>query len=162
MDCWGVDHHNPRFGRQGLPQLVCGHFEILFNAGVHGNHFSSRQVGHVGVANPVWRWKNHFIAWVDQAQHHIHQALLGAGGNHNLVGSVFQAVVPPQFVANGFSDVCIPWHWRVVGEVVFDGLDAGSFDGVGSIEVRLAQRQANDVPASSFEFAGLSAHGNGG
>ena len=135
----GVDHHDSGPVRECAPQLVCGHFEVLFDSRLNGDHFSSSEVRHVGIADPIGGGQDDLVTLVDKAQHHVHQAVLGPGGDNDLIWAVFQTVVPLQLVTDGLTHFNVAGYWRVVGEVLFDGFDARSLDGVRGVKVRFAQ-----------------------
>ena len=63
-----IDHHDPGLLRQRGPQLVCGHLEILLNAGLHRHDSAPGQVCHVGIAHPERGGEDDLVSWIDQAR----------------------------------------------------------------------------------------------
>ena len=113
------------------------------------------------VAHPVGRWKDDLVPWVDQGEHHIGQALLGPGAYHDLIGRVLESVVSLKFLDDRVAHMGCARHWRIVGVVRVNGVDARLLHLRWRIEIRLPKGERNDVDALVLQLTGFAGHGNG-
>ena len=117
---------------------------------------------YVRVRHPVGGRNDDFVTRVQNGQGKVEKALFATTGYQNLVGFVFQTVVPFELRDNRFLQCRRTIHRGVFGLAVADGLDGGHLDVFGGVEVRFAGAQANDVLAGRPEFRGFVGHGEGG
>ena len=155
------EHDELGAGGDGGLELLGRHFEVVLKLGLHEDAFALGQAHELLVADPEGGGDDDFVAGVDEALHHLEQALLGAGADHYLLGLVLQPVVALQLGADGLLQVGVARHGGVVREIVVDGLLGGLFHRLGGVEVGLAYRQADDVLALGFQLAGFGGHGQG-
>ena len=154
-----AEHDELGARRDGGLKLLGGHLEVILELGLHEDTLALGQTDKLLVAHPERRGDDNLVARVDQALHHLEKALLGTRRDDNLLGLVLQPVVTAELLADGLAQVRVARHRRIVGEVVVDSLLGCLFHHLGSVEVRLAYRKADDIFALGFELAGLGGHG---
>ena len=146
----------------GSGQLLGGDFEILLDGGFHKHRFTVCQTHHVGIAHPVRRRNDDFIARIHHREEHVAHRLLGTIAHHDLRRFVVKAIFTLQFSADGLTKIEITRHRAVARPVVGNGLLASSLDVVWRIEIRFAHREVDNVDALSFEFCTLLRHSQSG
>ena len=97
------------------------------------------------VGNPVGSGDDDLIAGIHQSHNSLIDGLFTTGGNHNLLRRVVQTVVSLELVADGFQEVRIAGHGRIVREVVVDGLFGVFLHRFRRVEIGLADAQADHI-----------------
>ena len=147
-----------RARRDGSCQLLGSNLEILLDGGFHKYGFSVCQTHHVGIAHPIRRRDDDFIARIHHREQHVAHRLFGTIAHHNLRGLVVQSIFTFQFSANGLTKIKITRHRTIARPVVGNGLLPSSLDVVGRVEIGFTHREVDDVDALSFEFGTLLRH----
>jgi len=102
------------------------------------------------------------VARVQCSQGKVEKALFATTANQDLVGFIFQAVVPFELRNNRFLQGRRTINGGVLGLAVVNGFNGCLFDVLGGVEVRLASTQANDILAGRAEFCGFVGDCEGG
>ena len=153
------EHDEFGAGGDGCLELLGGHLEVVLEFGGHEDTFTLGQTDKLLVGDPEGGGDDDLVAGVDEALDDLEQALLGTSGDDNLLGLVLETVVAQELGADGFLEVGIAGHRRIVGEIVVDGLLGGFLHHLGGVEVGLADAEADDIFALSLELAGFGGHG---
>ena len=153
------EHDEFGAGGDGGLELLGRHLEVILELGFDEDALTFGKADELLVGDPEWGGDDDFVAGVDEALDDLKEALLGAGGDDNLLGFVLEAVVAEELGADSFLEVGIARHGRIVGEIVVDGLLGCFLHHLGGVEVGLTDGEADDIFALGFEFAGLGGHG---
>ncbi len=158
-----VEHHplGPRRDRalQGFRlQLVA-----VLHAGRHDDRLAPVDRHHLRVADPERRGDDDLVAGVHRHQEGVVEDLLAAGGDDGVGGLVVEPVLPLELGGDRLAQRGNAEHRRILGLAAPDGVDGRVLDVVGRVEVGLADRQRDDVPAFGFQIARLlrDDHGRG-
>ena len=144
-----------RARRDSSRQLLRSDFEILLNRGFHKYGFSVCQTHHIGIAHPVRRRDDDFIARIHPRKKYVAYRLFGTIAHHNLRGFVVQTIFTLQFSANSLTEIKITRHRTIARPVVGNGLLPSGLDMFGRVEIGFTHREIDDVDALSFEFGTL-------
>ena len=155
------EHDEFGLGGDGGFELFGGYFEVVFDGGFDIDALAFGHTDDFFIADPEWGGDDDFVARVDEALDQLVDALFGTRGDDDLLGFELEAVVAAEFFADGFFEVGIARHGRIVGKVVVDGFLGGFLHGVGGVEVGFADGEADNIFALSFQFAGFGGHGEG-
>jgi len=88
--------------------------------------------------------------------------LLGARGDEDLAALVGEGVVTLELRDDGVLELRGPVHRGVARDALANGLDARICDMDGSVEIRLAGPEADDVLAFGLELCSPGGDGQGG
>ncbi len=97
------------------------------------------------VGDPGGIKDDRFVARVQDGFHRLVDGVLGAAGDEHLVGLCGDAVLAGEFLGDCGGKRRDPGARGVVRLAALDGLDAGVFDMLRGIKVRLTNREADDV-----------------
>jgi len=143
-------------------ELFHRHFEALRGRGLDRDRHAAVQVDHVGIAHPVRRGDEHFVAVIEQGGEQVVQGLLAAIAGDGTVRRDVDAVRALKVTGDGFPQGRDAGHGGVAGKALVDSLFRGVADMGGGGEIRFADCQAGHVDALRFELEGLGVDGQGG
>ena len=125
---------------------------------------AARNRHHVGIADPIGRGDDDFVANVAGGQKRVEQDLLAPRPHNRLRGLVVETVLPLELGGDGLAQRHDAQNGGIFGLAALDGGDGGFLDVVGRIKIRLADGQRDDVAACVLEIARLlrGHHGGGG
>ena len=152
------EHDELGLGGDSSLELLRSDLEVVLDAGFDINAFAFGHANDFFVGDPEGGGDNHLVAGVDQALYKLVDALLGTGGNDDLLGGEIEIIVAFKLVAYGLAKVGIAGDGGIVGEVVVDGLFGSLFDSFGSIEIGFADGKTDDIFALSLEFTCFCGH----
>src|SRR3990170_189833 len=135
--------------------------ETVFELGLNDDRLGSRQQHDVGVAHPIGRGHDHFIARIEGGEQRIVEHLLAATADGDLRRLVGKPVLALEFLGDRPLKLGNAVHGGIFRLAAQNRLDRRLLDVVGRIEVRLAGAKADDVEARGLEFARLAGDGHG-
>ncbi len=141
------------FRRDRGLKLRRGQLEVAVDAAGHRNRRAARQQHHVGIADPVGRGDDDFVARVQRRHECVVERLLAAGPDRDLRGRIGQAVFAQEFRADRGLQFRNAVHGGVFGLASVDRALGGVLDMVGRVEIRLARAEADDILACGSQFA---------
>lgn len=127
----------------------------------HRDRRAAGKPHHVGVGHPVGGRDDDLVALVEGGEEGVGDDLLTAGPDTDLGGLVVQAVVALEFADDGLLELRGAVDIGVACGARVDGGLGRRPDVLGRVEVRLALRQADDVPAGPPELVGELGDGDG-
>ena len=140
-----AEHHQLGLRRDGRLQLRRRDFEVVLDLAGNVFDIGFRHLRDGTVGNPVGSGDDDLVAGVHQSHDSLVDGLLAARGDHNLLRRIIQPVVSLELVADGFQQISITGHWRVVREVVVNGLFGILLHRLRRVEIGLADTQADDI-----------------
>ena len=123
--------------------------------GLDDDGVATDELGLLRRGDPVRRRHDDLVARTDQSSSRQVQRLLAAAVDDHVFRRVFKAVVSGQPLHDRLLELRNTGRLGVLGVAVPDGLDAGLFDVLGGIEVRLPGRQGDDIDAVALHLLGL-------
>ena len=140
-----AEHHQLGFRRDGRFQLLGRDFEVVLDFAGDIFDVGLRHLRDGAVGNPVRRGDNHLVAGVYQSHNSLIDGLFAASGNHNLLRCVIQPIVSLELIADGFQQISITGHRRIMGEVVVNSLLGIFLHCLGRVEIGFADTQTDDI-----------------
>ena len=158
----GIEQHPFSFRRDRFFKVGRFHLETGFLRACDEHRRAFRQQHHVGVRYPIRGRYDDFVARRKCCHECVIEHLLAAGADGDLLGRISEAILALEFCDDGFFQFCRAIDCRVFGVAALNRLDRGFLDVVGRIEIRLAERERDDIFALCFERIGLGGDGDGG
>ena len=135
--------------------------EAVLDRGLDDHRRAAAQADHVRIGYPIGRRDDDLVARIERGEHRVVEDLLAAGRDDRLGRLVVEAVLALELLGDRLAQGNDAGDRRVFGFAAADGGDGRLLDMVGRVEIRLAHRQADDVPALVLEVARLLRHGDG-
>ena len=155
------DH--PLGPRRDRPLEVLGlELEAILERGRHDDRVAPVDRDHLGIAHPERRGDDDLVALVHRDQEGVIEDLLAPGRDDGVGRLVVEPVLAAELGRDRLAQGGNAEHRRIFGLAALDRLDRRLLDVVGGVEVRLADRQRNDVPPLGFKVARLLRHRHGG
>ena len=148
-------------GRDGLGQDFRLQLVAVLDAAVGGHGLAAAEQHDVGVGHPVGRRDHDLVAGVQRAQQRVVEHLLAAGADRDLRRLVVEAVLALELGADGGLELGDAVDVGVLRLALLEGADGGVLDVVGRVEIGLARRQRDHVPAFRFQLARFRRHPDG-
>ena len=143
-------------------ELLRRHLEAARHAGDDFHRLAAGEQHHFGIAHPIRRRDDHFIAGVQRRHERVVQHLLAAGANGDLARLVVEPVLALELLDDRVLELGDAVDVRVFRSLsAFDRLDRRLLDVVGRVKIRLAGTKADHVAAGQFERARLVRDGDG-
>ena len=138
--------------------------EPLVEMGRHDDGLAPVDRDHLRVAHPIGRGDDDLVALVHRDEEGVVKYLLAARGDDRVGRLVVETVLTAELGRDRLAQRGNAEHGRILGLTAPDRGDRGLLDVVGRVEVRLPDRERNDVPSLGFEVARLlrDRHGRGG
>ena len=157
----GIDDHPFGFRRDSRLELRAGHLETGgFRAGDE-HRLALGQQGDIRIADPIGGGNDHLVAGIQGGHQRVVQHLLAAAADGDLLRRVVEAVFPFELAGDSLAQGQGAGHRGVFGLALVDGRLGRRLDIVGSVEIRLARPQADDVAAGGLQFRGLLGYRDG-
>ena len=131
---------------------------MILKPGLYDDRLGAGQFDHVGIRHPVGRGDDDLIAGVQRGLKQVIQAVLGAAGDEDLIGAVFEPVFTPELVADRLFQRGRAVNGRVFGLALFEGGDRGLLDVLRRVEIGFARAEADDVPSRGAQFGRAGRH----
>ena len=128
----------------------------------HDDRLAPVDRDHLRIAHPIGRGDDDLVALVHRDEEGVVEDLLAAGADDRVGRLVVEAVLAPEFCRDRLAQGRNAEHRRIFCLAALDRLDRRVLDVVRRVEIRLADRQRNDVPPLGFEIARLLRHRHGG
>ena len=136
--------------------------EAILEPGRHDDRIAPVDRDHLGIAHPIGRGNDHLVALVHRDQEGVVEDLLAPSRDDGVRRLVVEPVLAAELGRDRLAQRRNAEHRRIFGLAALDRLDRRLLDVVGGVEVRLADRQRNDVAPLGFEVARLLRHRHGG
>ena len=154
-----VEDEQFRFRRDRLSQLLRRDLELGLVGGVEDHRPGPGELGHLGVAQPVRRGDDHFVAGLTGGVDGVETGVLAAAVDDDLPRLVLDAVIALELVGDRLAKLRDAAARRVLGEAVGQRLRGSVLDVLRCVEVRLTGAEADDVLALGAQFLGLGRDG---
>src|SRR5581483_9535436 len=148
-----------RVGRDRLPQLVGRDFEFGLVRRLENDRFGAGELGHLGIAQPIGGGDDDFIAGFTGGENDVVTGMFAAVGDDDLRWLVGQAVLPFEFVGDGFAQFRDAAAGGIFGEPGGERFGGGVFDMLRRVEIGFARAETDDVFARGFHGFGLGING---
>ena len=156
-----VDDDHLGLRRHGVAEFVGRDLVVVLRLGRDDDRLRADELGHLGIAEPVGRGDDDFIARIERGEHGVEAGVLGAAGDDDLGGLVIESVVGLELLADGGTQFGNAGGRRVLGEAGVERPHGRGLDVLGRIEIGLAGAEADDVLALGFHGLGLAIDGKG-
>ena len=150
-----VEDHPLRLRRDGALEILGLELEVGFLLRLDEDRGAAAQRHHLGVAHPVGRHADHLVARVQRGKQGVVDHMLAARGHDGLRGLVVEIVLALELAGHRLAQRLDAGDGRVLCLAPADGVDGGVLDVVGRVEIRLADRKRNHVPAGRLEVPRL-------
>ena len=121
--------------------------EAVLHRRLDDHRRAAAQADHLRIGDPIGRRDDDLVAGVERGEHRVVEDLLAAGRDDRLGRLVVEAVLALELLGDRLAQGNDAGDRRVLGLAAADGGDRRLLDMVGRVEIRLAHRQADDVPA---------------
>ena len=150
--------HDQHLGarRHGIFEIVCAHLPAIPFHGRNDHRIGSGQSDHVGVADPIRRGNQHFVARLTSGQDGIVTGVLGAIADHDLAGAIAQFIIGGQLFGDGLTQLGNAGTRRVFGETGIQRFDTSGLDVLGRVEIGFARSESADVQPLCFHRLGFA------
>ena len=154
----GAEDEKPCVWRDGCFELFGAHLEVLLDASWDDDALALGEYDLLGVRDPVGGGEDDLVTLVDYGEDDVDEAVLAASGHDDLVDIVIEAEPGFHSGDDSFAEVGIARDGWVVRLVVLDSLDSCRFDVFWCVEVRLADREVDDVESLSLKLSAFLGH----
>ena len=154
------DDHLGARGHRVL-EFLGGHFVGIRRLGLDDDRLGADEADHVGIAQPVRRGDDDFVAGFAAGEDRVVAGLLGAVADDDLARLVVDVVVGGVFLADRGAQLGQSGARRVFGETFLQRLDRRLFDVLRRIEVGLAGAESADIDALGAHGLGFAVDGEG-
>ena len=149
------------FGRNRALEIVGLQLEAMLHRGLDRHRRAAGDRDHVGIAHPIGRRDDHLVAGIDRREKRVEQDMLAAGADDRLRGFVVEPVLALELGRDRLAQRLDAGDGRIFRLAALDGGDGGALDIVRRVEIRLADRQRDDVAPGGFQFARFLRHRDG-
>ena len=155
--------HDQAARARGARRLELFHADekIVLRLRVDEDRHAVGQLNQRRVADPIWRRDYDLITRIEKNLEKIEEALLAAVGDHHVLHAGLHPVKGAEVPGHGSAQLGNARNRGVAGEALLHGHTGGLTDMLGSAEVRLADGQADDLPAGGAQFLRLGVDGQG-
>ena len=131
------------------------------HVGLGEDRRAAAQDHHLRVGDPVGAGDHHLVAGVQGGEQRVVDDVLAAGADDGLRDLVVEPVLALELLDDRFAQRVDAGDRRVLGLAAADRIDRRLLDVVGRVEIRLADREADDIDARGFQLARLLGHRDG-
>ena len=153
----GIDHQQSAAGGDLLLQQVEVKAEAFLRFGGNDPGACPGQGGHLGIAQPVRRRQQHFVAGIEQHLEQVVDGLLATVGDQHLLRPGWNSVFDAEFVGQSSTKIGVPRGGAVAGEAGSQSMLSCFNDEWWRRKVRFTGTEAADVLAAVAQCFGLGA-----
>ena len=158
----GVEQHPARLGRDRRFELCRRDLVVLRSRCCDKHRCATRKSDDIGIADPIGRRDDHFVARIDGRDERVEERVLAADIHADLGGRIVQPIVTLELGLDGGLQLGCAVDIGVFGLAVADGFNRGLFNKVRRIEIRLPCRQADHIDALCLQIQHTARHGERG
>lgn len=148
------------FGHVGAHHLG-GDDEVVLLAAVDQHRLAAGHANHLRIAQPAGRGDEHLVAGIENRAQRGEQRLLGAAGDNNFSGRVFNAIIVVKFITDLLAQIQRACDGSITGNARVDGKLACIVDVFRRAEIGFAGGKADDVHSLRAQLLGARVNRKG-